>query len=73
MIPQTDLSVGVLAVLVRGAHEQCGAARELPASRFHLFLQYKMDLTLKNPSVFKEINSTFADVLDFSMQNQLLQ
>ena len=31
-----------------------------------------MDLTLKNPSVFKEINGTFADfIVFFSMKNQL--
>ena len=30
-----------------------------------------MDLTLKNPSVFKEINRTFVDFFDFPIQNQL--
>ena len=31
-IPQTDLSVGVLAVLVRGAHQPGDAAETLPAT-----------------------------------------
>ena len=48
VIPQTDLSVGVLAVLVRGAHEPADEAETLPGTRFDWFLQYKMDLTLKN-------------------------
>ena len=31
----------------------------------HCKLQYKLDVTFKNPSVFKEINRTFAYFLDF--------
>ena len=68
LIPQTDLSVGVLAVLLRGAYQPGAAAPTLPGSRIHWFLQYKMNLTFKNPSVFfQEINGTFADFLDFSI------
>ena len=34
-VPQTDLSVGVLAVLLRGAHELAAAALVLPGARIH--------------------------------------
>ena len=34
-------------------------------------LQYKMDLTLKNPSVSQEINGNVAVFIIFSIQNQL--
>ena len=43
----------------------------LPVVLKHYKLRYKMDLTLKNPPVFQEINGHVADFIDFTMQNQL--
>ena len=49
-VPQTVLTVGVLAVLVRRAHEWGDNALALPGSRFHCNLQYLVTSTLKNTS-----------------------
>ena len=65
--PKPCLHWGVLTVLLkRGLWFLTGsgrAAAELKPCK----LQYKRDVTFKNPSVFKEFNSTFADFLDFSI------
>ena len=41
----------------------------LPGVLKHCKLQYKMNLTRKNPTVFQHFNASCAEIIDFTIQN----